>query len=52
MKGSRWFVVGRRTRRCTLVVMVRDSRPPIPGPFILKAVVAASGGNPSRTPAG
>jgi hypothetical protein len=39
METKQAFVVGRRTRRGTVVVLVRDGRPPIQGPFTLRAVI-------------
>lgn len=39
MKTRQAFVVGRRTRRTTVVVVVRQERAPIRGPWTLRAVV-------------
>jgi hypothetical protein len=36
------FLVGRRTRRSTLVLFLRRARGPIRGPWTLRAVVSAN----------
>lgn len=39
MKKRQTFLVGRRTSRSTVVVVVQKERAPIRGPWTLKAVV-------------
>ncbi len=40
--GKRAFVLGRRNRRATEVVLVARRRPPLTGPWTLRAVVSAN----------
>lgn len=42
MRGKQTFVVGRRTRKSTTLVVVRWAPSPIVGPWTLKALVSAN----------
>jgi hypothetical protein len=42
MRGKQTFVVGRRTRKHTTVVVLHGGAAPILGPWTLKALVSAN----------
>ena len=48
--GKLPFLVGRRTRAGTVVVLVERSRAPIQGPWTLEAVVTRPPARPARPP--